>query len=919
MTEPVFPVTCAVLQAPLQSTMANGPSLENSLAVQDAESLHETMSLDAALTGCHAGQAVELTLGTDSSHNAFLLNPITVPANVSLIIDGGVTVFGSRDPANYQDPNYFPPNSSVVYCGTYGPYPENVGCVALFTLTDNSGIYGYGVIDGQGNQPLLSGRDVGLTWWNLTENKVALGYEQANPYIIRQRANNLTLYKITIRNPPYHTVDVGVNGTTVWGVKVQAPWNIPNSDGFDLHGANITVYDSTVADGDQDIAIITDKAPVTNVTIDHFTMYGKDGIAILGNGDGTVSPISHLLAQNVLMTGDVPSLAGTTVNGVPESTMMAQYGLQSYTQALPNGTTDLHGLQIIPQVNNPSKPGGSVLDVTFRSVCMQDIEKALNIVPEVPPAGPNYPAVSGITFQDIHFLKPTVQFPSLVAGLPTDPQGSGTYKVFFEGVAPNYINQVILNNVVFDDIQPDQSSVSLITATGNLLSTVTNVYPSVLNDLTAPVMPDPSTPMEGNTQLILNGNAYAAMTSTSDRGQAYDCKSSLPLPFLLGDLYLSQGGTPGTGSATNLQSITLTQGGSVTLNAVVQPAMSQTTHFARAGVYPANPGLLSIGSPALTNPVNFYEGTTLLGSGSLSANGTLATLTLNNVSAGTHTYTAQYPADAYYATFNFGSVTVQGVPPASTTTKLSTSATSGIAGDIITLTAVVAPVSGSGMPTGAATFMDGTAMLGSGAVSATGVAIFTTQALAAGSHSFTSVYNGDSNFVASTSSAVIVTIAPPPVPDFSLAMNPNAGVVTRSIPNTATLMITPVNGFNTAVTFGCSGLPVGISCNFSPTMVTPSGTAAISTVVTFTASGGSAMMRGSSLVVLSLSFGGWLLAHPRRRLRACGFWVAVLAAALYGISGCGSNNTVPVISAVTVTATSESISHATTYSLVTSK
>ncbi|MEI9979671.1 MAG: hypothetical protein WDN23_11870 [Edaphobacter sp.] len=36
VTEAVFPATCAVLQAPLQSTTTNGPSLGNSLAVQDA-------------------------------------------------------------------------------------------------------------------------------------------------------------------------------------------------------------------------------------------------------------------------------------------------------------------------------------------------------------------------------------------------------------------------------------------------------------------------------------------------------------------------------------------------------------------------------------------------------------------------------------------------------------------------------------------------------------------------------------------------------------------------------------------------------------------------------------------------------------------------------------------------------------------
>ena len=85
--------------------------------------------------------------------------------------------------------------------------------------------------------------------------------------------------------------------------------------------------------------------------------------------------------------------------------------------------------------------------------------------------------------------------------------------------------------------------------------------------------------------------------------------------------------------------------------------MSQTTLFI-ADSYGKQPGLLSIGSPALTNSIVFYDGSEPIGMASLSANGTLATFTVNNISEGTHTYSAQYPADQYYDTLNFGSVTL---------------------------------------------------------------------------------------------------------------------------------------------------------------------------------------------------------------------------------------------------------------------
>ena len=62
-------------------------------------------------------------------------------------------------------------------------------------------------------------------------------------------------YKVTIRNPLFHTVRLGGNGVTVWGVRIHAPCNEPHTDGFDLHGSNITLYDTIVANGDDDIAI----------------------------------------------------------------------------------------------------------------------------------------------------------------------------------------------------------------------------------------------------------------------------------------------------------------------------------------------------------------------------------------------------------------------------------------------------------------------------------------------------------------------------------------------------------------------------------------------------------------------------------------------------------------------------------------
>ncbi len=91
---------------------------------------------------------------------------------------------------------------------------------------------------------------------------------------------------------------------------------------------------------------------------------------------------------------------------------------------------------------------------------------------------------------------------------------------------------------------------------------------------------------------------------------------------------------------------------------------------------------------------------------------------------------------------------------ASTTTTLATSATSAQYGDSVTLTATVVP-SGA---TGTVKFIQGATVLGQGTVS-NGVATFTTTALNAETHTITASYSGDSNYGASTSGAVTITVA----------------------------------------------------------------------------------------------------------------------------------------------------------------
>jgi hypothetical protein len=87
-----------------------------------------------------------------------------------------------------------------------------------------------------------------------------------------------------------------------------------------------------------------------------------------------------------------------------------------------------------------------------------------------------------------------------------------------------------------------------------------------------------------------------------------------------------------------------------------------------------------------------------------------------------------------------------------TTTTIASSRNPSAAGQSVTFTSTVG--TSNGTPTGVVTFLDGKTSLGTGALNATGVAIFMTSILGVGPHSITAQYGGDTNYSSSTSNAI---------------------------------------------------------------------------------------------------------------------------------------------------------------------
>ena len=564
VSEPVFPPTCVSLAA--QLSISNGePSSETEF---------DTSRIQNALDNCATGQAVELA--ASDKNNAFLIQPISIPSGVTLLVDAGVTVFASRNPADYQQ-------GGGAKCGVVSN--DGGGCAPLITSkrTTGSGIMGYGIIDGRGWDDLIvNGVTQSYSWYSNTQKayipRPVLNQNNFDMVDLNQ-ANNFTFYKITLKDSPEFNIHWSgqnggavTSGLTIWGIKIISPNNISNTDGIDPtnNSQNITITDSFISNGDDNVAISSTQPgnPVSNVSITNMHTYSGFGISI---GSHTEGGVNNVLVDTIDQAGYYPN-------------------------------TGSAGLKI----KSSSDRGGVVNNVTYQHICQQNERFAIRIYPFYtnPSTTANVPTYTNISVRDA----------TILAG-----SGGSSGRFVFQGYDANNMTTLTLNNV-------------------NVMGTP-DVTSNPPQDVAITVGPGPVNP--GALQQ-LNGKdvSYAGAASSSSEAP-YPCSSS-NFQQLTGELLLA------TANATNLKSVSASPTDTFTLNAVVQPASAEYA--------------------ALSNPITFYDGDNAVGTAAIGGNGTLATLSLSNVSPGTHTYKAQYPADSNYSSFSFGSVTVNvsgstSVPP----------------------------------------------------------------------------------------------------------------------------------------------------------------------------------------------------------------------------------------------------------------
>lgn len=199
-----------------------------------------------------------------------------------------------------------------------------------------------------------------------------------------------------------------------------------------------------------------------------------------------------------------------------------------------------------------------------------------------------------------------------------------------------------------------------------------------------------------------------------------------------------------------------------------EPPYSTTTTLTTSGspselgetvTFTATVGPNTLFSPSGT--VSFYDDdtapATLLGTEELEIRDEVstATLSISNLSAGTHTIYAVYNGDSTYLSSSSSLITQQ-VNPEPSITTIETSGSPSALGETVTFTATVSADILFFDPTGSVTFYDGntTTPIGTGTLSTVnGItrATVSTSTLSIGSHSIFGIYSGDSNYLGSIS------------------------------------------------------------------------------------------------------------------------------------------------------------------------
>ena len=394
-----------------------------------AETL-DTSRISSALSGCGSGKAVKLV--TNGANNAFVTGPISIPAGVTLWVDAGVTLYGTRN------------------AGTWG------GTTPLIMVSGaGSGLMGDGVVDGQGGEPPTAG---GMSPW---EQSIAASPGSASvPPLVEVTGSKFTMYKITLHNSPKFHLRLSGSGHVIWGTTFFTPSKATNSV-----GTMLTPHNARNTDGIDPGA----SASISNSFIVYNKIsVGDDEIAIKGAHGATNLTIGH----NHFGSGHGMSI-GSETNGGVSGVNVCDLTIDNSMRATGSPSTDINGIRI----KSDASRGGLVQNITYSEVCVRDVDNPLILNPNYDPTktGSLIPQYTNITVHNFHAMSTSV-----------------SQIVTLDGFDSSHISTATLDNAVVDgtvSVAAQNATVTLGPGAVSFASSITGTGVTVKNNVSGTSTP----------------------------------------------------------------------------------------------------------------------------------------------------------------------------------------------------------------------------------------------------------------------------------------------------------------------------------------------------------------------------------------------------------------------------------------------
>jgi hypothetical protein len=282
---PVLPVIPGgVFNVTAYGAVADGLT-DNTAAIQAA--------INAALSA--GGGTVEIPAAPLN----YMCGPITLGSAISLQVDTGATLQALPN-GTYPDPSNNPANFITLKNAT------------------NVQLVGGGTIDGNG-----------AAWWVAFANSASV----VRPRLVQTtNCSDVLVAGVTLSNSPeMHLVYGTSSNVTIDGITISCPGTSPNTDGIDPAGSNFLIENSSISDGDDNIAVKPQNVFCTNIVVTNCSFGTGHGV---GMGGQTNDGLNGLTITNCTFNGTTYGLrlkADATEGGPVQNVTFANITMTNVT------------------------------------------------------------------------------------------------------------------------------------------------------------------------------------------------------------------------------------------------------------------------------------------------------------------------------------------------------------------------------------------------------------------------------------------------------------------------------------------------------------------------------------------------------------------------------------------------------------